>query len=108
SRPTCTRPARSSGCRPPRDLDPFAPELDTVVADARHQRLPAIGGGVRKEGGHGPCNPDAHHGVKSPRTSYPPSPASRARATASAREVTWIFVKMLETWLRTVFSLTTN
>ncbi|MCW6003759.1 DEAD/DEAH box helicase [Micromonospora sp. CPCC 205371] len=27
---------------PPRDLDPFAPEIDAVVADARHQRLPAI------------------------------------------------------------------
>jgi hypothetical protein len=27
---------------PPRDLDPFAPEIDAVVADARFQRLPAI------------------------------------------------------------------
>ncbi|MFG2043992.1 hypothetical protein [Dactylosporangium sp. NPDC048998] len=27
---------------PPRDLDPFAPEIDAVVADARYQRLPAI------------------------------------------------------------------
>jgi ATP-dependent helicase YprA (DUF1998 family) len=27
---------------PPRELDPFAPEIDAVVADARYQRLPAI------------------------------------------------------------------
>ncbi|MEU0559369.1 DEAD/DEAH box helicase [Dactylosporangium sp. NPDC006015] len=27
---------------PPRDLDPFAPEIDAVVADTRYQRLPAI------------------------------------------------------------------
>ena len=33
-----------------------------------------------------------------------PMPASLASATASARVWAWSFLKMLDTWLRTVFS----
>src|ERR1700760_2732788 len=35
----------------------------------------------------------------------PPRPASRALTMAWARSVTWSLVKMLDTWLRTVFRL---
>src|SRR4029077_1441025 len=37
-----------------------------------------------------------------------PMPASRARTIAWARSATWSLLKTFDTWLRTVFGLTTN
>ena len=43
-----------------------------------------------------------------PRRTSRPRPASLARITACARSATWSLLKMLDTWLRTVFKLSTK
>lgn len=63
---------------------------------------------ARKLATKGASRPSSSSQMHWPSLSSYPNPASLARMMASARSATWSLLKMLETWLRTVFSLSTS